>query len=88
MSAELDEQLEDAGQDGALLLFEEGVLKLAKNHGITGFRIFCQRFNESTNKTHSRSFASGNWFAMYGQIRMWVMREEEREIDSVRSKDL
>jgi len=34
--------------------------------------------------TRTINYGSGNWFARYGQVRMWVTDHEERERQSAR----
>ena len=33
------------------------------------------------------NYGTGNWFARYGQVRMWITKHEERERESERRED-
>ena len=37
--------------------------------------IFCTRVETDGTRTHSHG--SGNWFARYGQIRTWIIKQDE-----------
>lgn len=51
-------------------------------------QIFASRHEaEIEDGTISLNLGSGNWFARYGQVRNWIIKQEERDKEVIRKEE-
>ncbi len=50
-------------------------------------QIFCTRNSDDNNGTINAARGTGNWLARFGQVRLWIVGEEERTRSQMRKEN-
>jgi len=70
--------MSEESKDRDLELARKAVAALGEH--FDSVQLFCTRHEPATeNGTTSVNTGIGNWFARYGQVKLWVANQEERE---------
>lgn len=49
--------------------------------------IFCTRYENPNGETTCVNKGTGNWFARYGQVADWMVKQDENTREETRNKD-
>jgi hypothetical protein len=77
----MDKEIEElmfGGEDQDLRAIKESVIKLRDR--FDSVQVFATRHSGDDGGTINCRWGSGDFFARYGHVRLWVMREEDAEL--------
>lgn len=79
-----EEEATEARNSRHLKIVDSHIAQLAEHFDT--IQIFVTK-REDDASTSALSRGIGNWYARYGQVQIWVVKEDETERDTCRNKD-
>lgn len=77
---------EDSPQENDMNILQSVVARLSEHFDTV--QVFTTKRSNSSDGTENCQWGSGNWFARYGQVKQWVIKQDEDFREDVRKSNM
>ncbi len=85
MSDDVQEAENEENEERDTAILKSHVSRLMEH--FDSVQVFCTRFDSENDQTISINRGDGNWFARSGQVREWLIKQDEQSRSEQRKSD-